>query len=654
MIGDEVTMTNTDKMDISASFSHRSAYSFNGSVFQLNCSGFDADDKLLIIRLLAASVLFLLALVLKVPGWVYIVLLEVSAFTAAFDVVISAVYSVRTGKLRDPCIVITVVGITLLLCGQFRDEAAVFLLFQIFELLLRLAAAEVQRTLFNSACIDIAPAVTALRGGQEINTPVNSLEENEQIVLHPGSVVPVDCVVTEGGGAINVSAITGSNTPVTVSENDVIYSGSVVVGSDLVCQVLRVASESAAQKLNAVTASCAEAPSVTSSKFKKLTDIFLITTAAAAVLTAILVPILSDAGFIDGLGRAASVLSLAVPSVYLVSVPLSYLAVGAKQSHEGVIFRNTAAVEAAAELTGVVYDKNGTLTSGDNRVTSVKSDKMDAQMMLKIAAHAEAYSSHPIAKAIINAYGGVIYIELVQKFREFPGEGIAAMMQDIPIIIGSQHFLERLGISVRVDGGVENAVFMAVKGVYAGRFIFGSPMLESAATAVHKLRECGIADIAMISPDSHEAAEVFAQNAGIPKFFTSSSLAETAEILGKMKNPDTTMYVFSDNSCAQSIPNVGSAAVVGTPGSSFECGDADILVFGSPDKLAEAVSGAKRVRKNLLGSLLACGAASLILLVLSLFGIASAWFIVFVVFMISLALVLFSARHVFPTNISKA
>ena len=122
-------MTKTDITDFLHSLKHRSAYSFDNTALRLNCTGFDSSDKLLIVRILAASVLFLLALVLELPGWAVIVLLEAAAIAAGIDILVSAVLSAASGSFRDPCIVVSLAAVISLVIGQPREEAALLLLF---------------------------------------------------------------------------------------------------------------------------------------------------------------------------------------------------------------------------------------------------------------------------------------------------------------------------------------------------------------------------------------------------------------------------------------------------------------------------------------------------------------------------------------------
>lgn len=644
-------MPKKDRIQLLNSFRHRSVYTLDKSTLRLDGSGIGNEDKLLIIRLLLAALVFLCALVIKLPSWASICLLEVAAIAAGFDIVISAVLSAASGNFSDPCVITTAVGIISLVIGQLREEAAAFLIFQTGVLFLRVASSQVRDTIVGGCIAELPERATLVRGDIETSIPVSDLIAGDMIIVYPGQTVPVDCAVAESGGAVDVSAISGSTEPVTVRENEIVYSGSVAVGSKLLCHVMKTGADSTLQNINSSVESCAEKTGVSEKRLIRSAWLYQAVILVLAVLTAILVPVLSDAGILAGIHRGVSILALALPFAYVVPIPLIYLAGGLAERKNGVVFRSTMAVERTSRVSTVVFDKQGTLTANERRVTSVKSDKMDAKMLLKIAAHAEAYSSHPIAKSIISAYGGVIYIELVQKFREFPGEGIAVMVQDIPIVIGRQQFLEKLGISVRVDGGVERAVFMAIDGVYAGRIIFGSTVREKASEAIHTLAENGVNRIAITTEESADSAKNFAASLGIREVHSESGAAETATVVKKLmasKNPaESLLFVGASNDLNEAMDHADVSAALGGNDACVNFESADIVVAGGPEKLANAVVSAKKTRSSVRLSLLIAAVFSLVLLLLCIFGIAETWFVLLIEVAVAAVLVLFSGRLMF-------
>lgn len=636
---------------------HRSAYKFEKDALHLDCDGLTTGDELLIIRLLISAVIFAVAVAVKMPGWLSVCLLVLSALGAGADVIVSCVLSIMGRSFLDPCIVVAVAGAALFATGHCRDAAAVLLLFQIAELLLRMTVFWVCGSASSGSAITYPDTAKVIRRDQELVIPTRELKPGDLIIMKPGETVACDCVVASSGGAVDMSAITGNSEPVTVRENDSICAGTTVLGSDLQCYVIDSPDKSSAARVEEILSACADSIEISEKKLTMISAIFIAAVAIAAILTAVITAIVSESGVASAIHRGLSVLTLALPYSFFLAAPMAYLAAGMGEAKNGVVFRNIGIFRRLSRTKAVVFDKKGTLTARELRVTSVKSDKMDAGMMLKIAAHAEAYSSHPIAKSIIEAYSGVIYIELIQKYREFPGQGVAVMVQGVPIILGSQEFLESLGVSARTDGGVERAVFMAIGGQYAGRIIFGSAVREDAAEAIRSVSELGINRVAITTDDGEEAGKSFAEAVGAKEIHTGFSSDDTKrfiETLAAEKKPEETLvFVSADTQDTSSIKSADVGAIIGSMPECVDCNEANMLIFSGPKSLTGAIIASRRAEKVALTGLAISAGAKLVLLLLGIFGIAAPWFTLIADAAVAAATVLFSQRVVFPGKGSK-
>jgi Cd2+/Zn2+-exporting ATPase len=331
----------------------------------------------------------------------------------------------------------------------------------------------------------------------------------------------------------------------------------------------------------------------------------------------------------QSLCRACAVLALGGTGSVLVGVPTAYLAALLNAPKNGVAYRGTQCLEKLSKADTVVFEKRGTLAASELRVMAVKSDKMDADMMLKIAAHAEAYSKDPAAKSIIAAYGGVIYIELIQHYREIPGEGIAVMIQNIPIMLGSQHFLEAQGIGVSTDGGVEKAVFMAVNGQYAGRIVLGSSVKEDAVPALQMLSEVGVRRTVVTTDEGSDSASAFASAVGIRDVKSDFNPRVNAQFVGdlvsKQQGTGAVIFVAGDASQAEAMEKADVGVAMGSVNSCLSCGAADMMIFSSPTSLADEIAQARAARKRAGVSLAVPAAVKAVLAVLCAFGVIGAW-----------------------------
>ena len=158
-----------------------------------------------------------------------------------------------------------------------------------------------------------------------------------------------------------------------------------------------------------------------------------------AVLIAALLPLALHISVAESVRRAAVFLIVANPCALLIAVPLIRLCSVSGAARSGVLCKDCSAMDTLADAGAVAFSKPGTLTDGELRVVSIKpSARMNKDVLLKIVAHAMAYSNTPQARAIIAAYGGTIYIDLVQNFTDIPGSGVEVTVDGIRICAGTR------------------------------------------------------------------------------------------------------------------------------------------------------------------------------------------------------------------------
>lgn len=189
----------------------------------------------------------------------------------------------------------------------------------------------------------------------------------------------------------------------------------------------------------------------------------------------------------ESLNRALVFLVIACPCALVISIPLTYFAGIGGASKLGILFKSSEAMRAAANAASIVFDESVAPGSGNLLVNSVKSDRMDTGMMLKVAAHIEAFSDHRIAKAIKASYGGFISPELVNNYEEYHGEGVRVTAGGIRLSLGSREFIERQNIPIDDDEAEDCAVYMSVGDKYAGMITLTREITDN--SLAHDLEE---------------------------------------------------------------------------------------------------------------------------------------------------------------------
>ncbi|MCD7749263.1 MAG: HAD-IC family P-type ATPase [Oscillospiraceae bacterium] len=370
-----------------------------------------------------------------------------------------------------------------------------------------------------------------------------------------------------------------------------------------------------------------------------------------ALIIAIVSPLIMDITVAEGVHRALVLLVIACPCAIVISVPLTYFAGIGGATRQGILFKNTCAMDDVARTQAVVFDKTGALEGEGLRVVSIKSDKMDADVFLRIAAHACAYSSSIYAEGIKASYQGVIYIELIQSFhQQEEGFGITVEVDGVSITLGLLDFMRDHGADPGLDALPEDyCVYLAIDGQYAGRILLGSVAKSDAYGTVTILSWAKDREIAMITDDSRAASEKFARQVGIDEFYPechpSDKVALVKEIQNRQVKKGTLMFVGDAETDGDCIRQADVGVSMNGADSDAAIQAADVVIMdNSPSKVVTAMEAARHTRSIVWQNIVFALTFKVIILVLDMFGSCPLWLAVFADVGVALLAVLNSLR----------
>ena len=321
------------------------------------------------------------------------------------------------------------------------------------------------------------------------------------------------------------------------------------------------------------------------------------------------------------------------------AIPVIRLCACCGAARAGAVFDSCAAMDGVASASTAAFNETGTLTEGKPRVVSVSAGRMGKDVLLKIAAHALSYSNSPQSRSIIEAYGGTIYIDLIEDFNEAPGYGVEVRVDGIPIRVGTRELM-RIGhveipdSDLYVDDGA-TCVYVAITDEYAGCIVLSDPVREDAAAGIDDLRHSGVENIVMFSSDSRDRTAKLASSMGITEYYSECSRDKLRGSLSTLKQGcapgRTLMYVgrgedFGGSHTAADV----DVAMSGADTLSLRRSCDVTILGGKVGKIAVAVGVARYAR--MLSYATAGGAAliKVILLILAAFGISTLWFSIFI------------------------
>jgi Cu2+-exporting ATPase len=422
------------------------------------------------------------------------------------------------------------VGLTLFAPDQetFYEAAvmlAVFLLFgHWMEMKARRGSSDSVRKL-----LDLAPKrATVERDGGLVEVPVAEVIVGDTVVLKPGDSVPVDGEVLDGTTAIDESMVTGESVPVEKGEGDAVIAGTLNQSGSLRFQATKVGADTAlAQIVRLVqTAQNSKAPA------QRLADraahYLTLVAVGSGLLTFFVWLLVAQQPLLVALTFAVTAVVIACPDALGLATPTAVMVATDLAAKRGVLFKEAKSLELASRIQAIVFDKTGTLTEGKPRITDVVAQGVTEDELLRLAAAAEARSSHPLAQTVLDEVNrrGLANDLTVDEFENLAGFGIRAHIDGREVLVGAQRLLERFEIGPgelqpevdRLLAEGKTLVLVAIDGRAAGVLAAADTVRPSAAQAITDLKAIGIEPV-MMTGDSRRTAEAVATQVGIERVF---------------------------------------------------------------------------------------------------------------------------------------
>lgn len=575
-----------------------------------------------VIRLIIACILAFIVPALSISSPLSAILLICAGLIAGFDLIVAGVQSILHEDYFNRNATVTLVFIISFVIGVGYEGALLIIITCLGVLLSDYVKQQTREQVLSMTGLEFETA-NVLDHGRVTEKYLDDVRLGDEISVLAGEYFPLDCIVMEGSSMIDTSRLTGSVKPQTVSVGDTVYAGSANLSGNLRCEVISENSSAAADILELLCRAEEE-------KKNNFTKIFTPVMMLVSIVFGFVIAIAGQADAYEAVHRALSLftLSSAVPAFAWISDIRFAARSGA--ATRGVLFTSDEAMEKAERCGSVVFSAEGTLTAGKQKVVSIETEKMDSQTFLKIAAHAMAFSKDPVADAIIKAYNGPIYIELIEDFVEIPRCGVKVVFDGVPVILGNQGLMAAVSGGTVVAEDVDNAtMFMVIGKTLAGTITLSDPIRKSAGKVVTGLQANGVEDITFVTAYSGSTAKRISKKSGITDFSANCGEDAKLQLVEKTVNEHTrpVMYVCDQKWHINEHSAADLDAVVGCLSNVKGTASADIIIPGiQTGKLNEGIATAKRTHKLCNGSAVLLFAVKAILLVLAALGVSTVWF----------------------------
>ncbi len=454
-----------------------------------------------------------------------------------------------------------------------------------------------------------AKTARVIRGGQEVEIPVEEVMVGDMVVVRPGEKIPVDGVIVEGRSAVDESMVTGESLPVDKAVGDEVIGATVNTTGTFKFRATKVGKDTAlAQIVKMVQDAMASKPPIA-----RLVDVvsgyFVPTVMIVSVLTFLIwYNFGPDPALAFAVVTAVTVLIIACPCAIGMAVPLSLVAGVGKAAEHGVLIRNGEALQLASQLKTIVLDKTGTITKGKPELTdAVAGPGFDEATVLRLAASADRPSEHPLAQAIVEGARsrGVEPVE-PEAFEAVPGHGVEATVEGRRVWVGNAKLMERHRVdTTALDAAVKRlqeegktAMYVAVDGEAAGVVAVADTIKEDSIQAIRVMQEMGL-EVVMLTGDNERTARAIARQVGIDRVLAEVLPEDKAMEVHLLKREGHKVGMVGDGiNDAPALVEADVGFAIGT-GTDVAIEAADVtLVGGSLKGVAYAIEISRATMRN--------------------------------------------------------
>ncbi|MDZ7778845.1 MAG: heavy metal translocating P-type ATPase [Gemmatimonadota bacterium] len=372
--------------------------------------------------------------------------------------------------------------------------------------------------------MDLSPAsARVVRDGVEEEVPLEQVAAGDVLVVRPGERIPVDGVVLDGRSTVDESMLTGESMPVEKGEGDEVVGATINTSGSFRFRATRVGSDTALAQVVRMVREAQASKAPIQQLADRISAVFVPVVVLIALGTLLVWWFWVGAGFTPSMIRMVAVLVIACPCALGLATPTAVMVGTGRGARMGILFRSSEALQRARELTVVVLDKTGTVTTGEPTVREVVSTEDDPDRVLRLAASAELRSEHPLGAAVVREARarGVSPVEPTH-FDATAGRGVEALVDGARVLVGTRAFLEMRDVptapleaeAARISDRAATPLWVAVDGAAVGLVGVADALKEGSAEAVRRMKSDGLR-VVMLTGDHRSVAEHIGREVGI-------------------------------------------------------------------------------------------------------------------------------------------
>ena len=605
-------------------------------------------------RIIIVLILFFALLILDkmgvfepLPWFVTFIIYLIPYIIIGYDVIKKACINISHGQVFDENFLMMVATFGAFGIQEYSEALAVMLFYQIGELFQSVAVGKSRQSI--SDLMSIAPESANLLDADGNATEVDPEEVSvgDMLLVRAGEKIPVDAVVVEGESFIDTAALTGESVPRKVVSGDTVISGCVNGEGILKVRVEKAYEDSTVSKILELVENASNKKSRMENFITRFARYYTPIVTIGALLLAVIPGVTGILPWSDSIRRACIFLIVSCPCALVISVPLGFFGGIGASSRLGVLVKGSNYLESVSKINTVVFDKTGTITKGEFKVTETYVDAASGvtqAQLLKIAAHGESLSNHPIARSICQAYQEGMYHDGPQTIdntlidetqtKEVSGHGIASVYEGKELLLGNVALLTDYGIRADEVTSAGTVVYVALDGKYLGAVVISDVIKESATEAISALKRSGVKKTVMLTGDREKAAKDVADKVGvdqvIAELLPADKVSRVEKMLSSLDNDNKLAFVGDGINDAPVLMRADVGIAMGSLGSDAAIEAADVVIMDDDiSKIASVIAIARKTMRIVKENIVFALGVKIIILVLGALGLTTMWLAVF-------------------------
>lgn len=571
--------------------------------------------------LIIAIIILLLGYFLQIPKYLKITMYIISYTLLLYRTTINAIKLLIKSKTINENALITISSLGALLIGEVNEGAMVITLYTIGKLLEEKAINNSRKSIKD--LIDIKqPIANKKENNQIISIPVEQIKINDLLVVKKGEKIPVDSIVIKGTTLLDTSALTGESELVEIKEQDQVLSGSINQGKIIEIKAQKTFEDSTVAKILELLESATDKKTKTETTISKISKIYTPTVIILALLVVFLLP-LFQIPFQESIYRGLTFLVISCPCAIAISVPLSYFTGIGVSSKNGILVKGSNYLDNLSNTKNIIFDKTGTLTNAAFEVTEIKvlDKNYTKEQIIDILVKGESLSNHPIATSIIKLKKDKINNKDIKNFQEIEGKGITFELNNKKIAIGNKKLC---------NCEEETTLHLNIDNKHIASITITDGIKQGAKKTIEDLKKLNIKTY-MFTGDKKQIALEIGKKLDIDEIKYEMLPTDKFENYEKVaKNQEITIFVGDGINDAPVLKRSDIGISMGNIGTDSAIEASDIVIMKDDlEKIPLAINISKYTKHIIKQNLIFAITVKLLILLLSIFGLANMWFAVF-------------------------